>query len=138
MLRQTRVLLLACLLCSSIVVMAQLSHDDGERTLYNVNIEMPKGYVSGQCVMLRNGKQLNGTIINEFGVTVMDFVYDETKDKVKFVSVVDMLDKWYIRRVLRRDLRMVIHGLDREEDTYENKKCKIKYHFSVQKFCLTE
>ena len=137
MLRQTKISLLACLLCSSIAVMAQLPQSNGERMRYDVNIEMPKGYISGICVMTYDEDKLKGAVVNEFGVTAMAFTYNERKDKVKLVNVIDMLDKWYIRRVLRSDLREVIHGLRNGNDTYINEKRKIKYQFTIQKFGQT-
>ena len=118
--------------------MAQLPQTFGESVRYDVSIEMPKGYVSGLCVMSCDGDTLKGVLVNEFGVTALAFTYSQTKDKVKIVSVMSMLDKWYIRRVLRRDLREVIHTLRSGNDTYLNGKCKIKYHFSVQKFGQTD
>lgn len=138
MLRQTRILLLACLLCSSVAVMAQLPTNDGERMRYDVNIEMPKGYVSGVCVMSCENEKLKGVLVNEFGVTAMSFKYDMKKDKVKLVSVMAILDKWYIRRTLRYDLREMIHELHNGNSTYVDEKHRIKYQFNVQKFGQTD
>lgn len=131
-------MLLECLLCSSIAVMAQLPTNAGERMRYDVNIEMPKGYISGLCVMSYDDNILKGVLVNEFGVTAMSYTYDKTKDKVKLISVIDMLNKWYIRRTLRHDLREVIHGLHNGNSTYINEKHRIKYQFDVQKFGQTD
>lgn len=84
---------------------AQLPCIEGERCNYNVQIDMRKAYVSGVCVMVRSGELVKCSMVNEFGVTVMEFIYDTNRDKLTLVSVMSMLDKWYIRRMLRKDLR---------------------------------
>ena len=91
---------------------------------------MPKGYVSGICVIMLEGDLLKGSIFNEFGITAMDFTYQLSKEKVKLVSVLPMLNKWYIKRVLKKDLKAVIKGLEQGNTTYENTRRHILYQFS--------
>lgn len=92
-------------------------------------IEMPKGYVSGLCVILREDEQLRCCLFNEFGITALDFSYDIVKQKVKINSAVAMLNKWHIKRTLREDLKQVIIGLERGDTLYTNHKRGIKYEF---------
>lgn len=103
---------------------------DGERVRLGAVIEFKRGYVSGICAMLREGDTVRGSIFNEFGISTLDFIYDERRDKVKLEGVVAMLDKWYIRRVLRRDLRQVMHRLRDGVGEYRNEKRGITYQFS--------
>lgn len=90
---------------------------------------MPKGYVSGICVIMLEGDVLKGSIFNEFGITAMDFTYQIQKEKVKLISVLPMLNKWYIKRVLKKDLKAVIKGLEQGKTTYENTRRHILYQF---------
>ena len=46
-----------------------LPQEDGSRTKFTTTIEMPKGYVSGICVIMLEGDVLKGSIFNEFGIT---------------------------------------------------------------------
>ena len=55
----------------------------GDRTESNILIEMPKGYVSGICVLVNDGDTVNGAVINEFGITLLGFQYVVPDDKVK-------------------------------------------------------
>lgn len=104
--------------------------NEGDKIRSSAMIEMPKGYVSGVCVMYNDGTDVKASIFNEFGISAIDFVYNPQKDKVKLVSVIKMLDKWYIRKLLKGDLRKVIHCLQQGEGKYRNEKYKIDYKFS--------
>lgn len=91
---------------------------------------MPRGYVSGVLVLLRDDEAVRGSLFNEFGITALDFSYDRRKDKVRLHSVVRQMDRWYIRRVLRRDLRQVVKGIERGDSIYEDRRHKIIYKFT--------
>lgn len=106
-----------------------LPQENGSRTKFTTTIEMPKGYVSGICVIMLEGDVLKGSIFNEFGITAMDFTYQIQKEKVKLISVLPMLNKWYIKRVLKKDLKAVIKGLEQGKTTYENTRRHILYQF---------
>ena len=84
---------------------------DGERIRYAASIEMPRGWVSGTCVLKKDSDTVRGSLFNEFGFTAIDFCYYPQRRKVKLVSVMDLLDKWYIRRVLRKDLARLLERL---------------------------
>lgn len=116
-----RRLLLVLLLLSSLQAFSQR---------YSAYISMPSGYVSGMLVLLREDESVKGSLFNEFGITALDFTYDRRKDKVKLHSVVKMMDRWYIRRVLRRDLREVLKGLEQGDSIYEDKRYHIYYKFT--------
>ena len=63
--------------------------------------------VTGICVIESGqGGSLVGSVVNEFGVKAFDFIYD--KGKTKVLNVIKPLNKWYIRRVLRRDLNNIL------------------------------
>ena len=91
---------------------------------------MPRGYVSGVLVVLHEDETVKGSLFNEFGITALDFTYYRRKDKVKLHSVVKQLDRWYIRRVLRRDVREVIKRIEQGDSIYEDKRHHINYKFT--------
>ena len=64
----------------------------------------------------------------------MDFAYRPQKDKVKLLSVQKMLDKWYIRKRLKRDLRELVHVLQQGGTRYVDEK----YHITFQLTPLQE
>ncbi len=97
---------------------------------YNAYISMPRGYVSGLLLLRCEDQTVKGSLFNEFGITALDFTYDRNKDKVKLHSVMKMMDRWYIRRVLRRDLREMMKRLEQGDSIYDNNKRHIHYKFT--------
>lgn len=129
------------LLCAfSQPLMAQTAFPDkvGAKVKYDASIEMKKGYVSGICVLLREEEGVRGCLFNEFGISALDFVYYPEKGKVKLESVMKMLDKWYIRKVLKKDLARLMENLQKGTDTYRDEKFDINYKFSLLKENATE
>ncbi len=108
----------------------QFPTQQGERAQYAAYIEMPKGYISGICVLVKDNEVIRGSIFNEFGITAMDFTYHPEKQKVKLHTVVSLMDKWYIRRVLKYDLRLLLAGLQKGDTTYTNTKRHITYQLT--------
>lgn len=115
---------LTCLLFSSLLPGLPLH---GQTVRYAACIEMQRAYISGLCVLLHEDNVVKGSLFNEFGITAIEFSYDVQKQKVKLHRVIGMLDKWYIRRVLRRDLARLMDNVQRGEYQYENRKRHIKY-----------
>ena len=56
-----------------------------------------------------------GTIVNEFGVKVFDFSY--ANGKVKIFNVIHQLDKWFIKRILRKDFLFFLSNFRQDERT---------------------
>ena len=106
-----------------------LPSTEGERARYSVQIDVKKAYISGICGMLFDEGKLKASVVNEFGFSAMDFEYDTQKDKVKIINIVKKLDHWYIKRVLKRDLRILIHNLRQGIYKHENTKYEITYNF---------
>lgn len=103
---------------------------EGEKARYSAYIEMPRGYISGICVLVNDGEVVKGCLFNEFGITALDFSYDIQKQKVKLHSVIKMMDKWYIRRVLKKDLRQMMVCLQNDIYEYRNERHHIIYQFT--------
>lgn len=116
--------------CQGLWAQAAFPSSEGERVRYAVQIEFARGYISGVCILLYDGLDVRGSLFNEFGISVMDFSYRPAKDKVKLHSVQKMLDKWYIRKRLRRDLREVIHVLQQGGTQYTDEKYHIRFRFT--------
>lgn len=90
-------------------------------------IERGKGYVSGICIMVNDGDEVKASLFNEFGISALDFVFYPQTEKVKLLSVISFLNKWYIKKVLRKDLLQLIYKLKAGEGEYNDRRYKIKY-----------
>lgn len=123
-------LVLLLLLCVSTFAQGLFPQQEGERSLYSVQIDIRNAYLSGICVVRHDGKNIQGAVVNEFGLSAMTFTYSQAKDKVIKVKPMKKLNKWYIRKVLKADLRQIIHMLQNDQGaTFENRKLKITYSF---------
>ncbi|MBO4663967.1 MAG: hypothetical protein J5663_06095 [Bacteroidaceae bacterium] len=118
---------------SELFSQVQFPDKDGERAKYDVKIDIRKAYISGVCMMMKDEGIVKASIVNEFGLSAVDFTYNPSKDKVKILNVMSKMNKWYIRRVLRKDLRNIMHQLPQGIYTYENKKQHIIYTFNPLK-----
>jgi len=103
----------------------------GSRVKYAATIELKKGYISGICVLGSEAEAYHGVFFNEFGITAMEFTYQPAKKKLKLVNVIKMLDKWYIKRVLKKDLAHVVDNLLNGISTYKDEKYHINYKFTL-------
>ncbi|MCC8039421.1 MAG: hypothetical protein LIP02_15025 [Bacteroidales bacterium] len=100
----------------------------GQRTRNQLIIQMPKAQASGILIMACvSPDTINASVVNEFGISLMDFSYNSRKDKVKLHSVMKALDKWYIRRTLRNDLRQLLNIMREGGTEYYDKRHKINY-----------
>ncbi len=61
--------------------------------------------ITGICLARQTEQGLVGSVVNEFGIHFFDFTC--TDDRVKVSNVFSAMDKWYIRRVLKKDLRLL-------------------------------
>ena len=58
--------------------------------------------ITGICMVSQSPDgQTTGTIVNEFGVKAFDFMIDN--GKVKIINVIKPLDRWYIRKALKKE-----------------------------------
>lgn len=103
---------------------------DGESIRFTAYIEVEKGYVSGICILHRDGDTVHGSLFNEFGITALDFTYRLERKKVKLHTVMPMMNKWYIRKVLKKDLRQLMTGLQNGETTWKDERYHIEYQLT--------
>jgi len=101
-----------------------------QKSKYAATIEMKKGYISGICFLSEEGDTIKGSLFNEFGISAFDFTYRRSKRQVKLEHVIKMLNKWYIKRVLRKDMVHVLENLQQGITSYSNNKYHINYQFS--------
>lgn len=63
--------------------------------------------VTGICVInISADSSVVGTVVNEFGIKVFDFSYNQ--EKVKVFNAIAPLNKWYIRKILRKDFLFIL------------------------------
>ena len=121
---------LLTVLSSRLQAQTYFPSSEGECIRYTAHIEMPKGYISGICMLQKEGDVVKGCLFNEFGITALDFTYQPNQGKVKIHHLVAMMDKWYIRKVLRKDLVHLMRNLQTGKTCYINQRRHIQYRFT--------
>lgn len=81
---------------------------EGERTEYAVTLQLKEVHLSGICIMKRMETEIVGSWLNEFGIRAFDFRYTLSNHRIELSNLLETLDRWYIRRVLRRDLSLLL------------------------------
>lgn len=95
---------------------------DGETNRYSAYIEFKEGYLSGVCILKNNKDTIMGSIFNEFGISALDFTCDLRKEEIKLLNVASVLNKWYIKKVLKEDLRQLIIAARNGKQSYQDTK----------------
>lgn len=136
---RTAILTLVMILTVSLAGHAQsLLPGEGDRVRYDIQIDFKKAYVSGLCTMVGNEGEVKASIVNEFGVSAIDFIYRPARDKVKIVSLFGPLDKWYIRLLLRKNLKALMHQLQQGNTSYTDQRHHVTYTLTPHKTDDTE
>ena len=92
---------------------------------YNLRMQFRGHEITGICVINKtNDSNLVGTVINEFGMKAFDFVY--SNGKIKLINIISFLDKWYIRKVLKKDLSFIFTYMPKGID-FERKYRRISF-----------
>jgi hypothetical protein len=99
---------------------------------YSFQVETKKAAITGIFITKENAEIITGSMVNEFGISAIDFVYTKKTDKIKLLHVVSFLNKWYIKMVLKKDLIFCIHTLYDMPVSQKN-----KYIVSKQGECVS-
>lgn len=121
---------------SSMAMHAQetyLPMDSTRRAVYSMQIEYKHLQLGGMGVFIEEDGEVKSSLINEFGVSLMDFTYNPEKDKLKLQYVLQAMNKWYLKRVLKKDLKKVLRAMRDGDSIYYNDKQKLKYSFTPVK-----
>lgn len=89
-----------------------LPAEEGVRAQYTVTIGWKQARISGICIMKSLGSEIVGALVNEFGIRAFDFRYDPRRKVLKIENTIGFLDRWYIRKGLRSDLRALFRAAD--------------------------
>lgn len=97
--------------------------DEQGRSENVVAVDMRGNRLSGIMIVKKTEKGYLGTLVNEFGIKAFDFEVVAgnkgrlgSKKRVKLIDVVGFMDRWYIRRVLRRDIDFMLRFPDAPKD----------------------
>lgn len=120
---------------------------------FRMAIEARGAAVTGLCVLKTDSTAgTRGTVTGGFGMHVLDFTLSADRRRVKLLHVLPMMNRWYVRRVVRRDLQFLLGAtagdtvrggrqVTVEPDStvvLTNRKYKLKYSLTRVKSYETE
>lgn len=112
---------LSLLLACPMLWAAPTGEGDASSSQYNLLMQARGHELTGIWIMETSADgSVVGTLINEFGVKAFDFLYSGGKAQVQ--DVVGPLDRWYIRRVLRKDITFILSALPTGQDATLGKR----------------
>ena len=80
--------------------------DTAQKNNYRILFATSKVNITGICILKQINGAWRGSIINEFGLKVFDFV--STPEKCELLNVISFLDKWYIKKVIASDIQFIM------------------------------
>ncbi len=99
--------LLTVSVCSAASQKPFFPAEEGQRSEYAVTLEFRQMHFTGISIMKKADSVLVGSLLNEFGIRAFDFHYDPVRRRVKLENMTSFIDRWYIRKILRRDLTIL-------------------------------
>lgn len=109
------------LTCQQPVHAAQIANDSVVSKGYHLLMQVRGHEVTTICIMnMEADAHIVGTVINEFGIKVFDFTYDNGKAQI--LNVFGPLNKWYIKKVLRGDFSFILSNIGHVEKAVKKKR----------------
>ena len=87
-----------------------------------MTIERGSMLLTAICIVRQTEEGVVGSVVNEFGLRAFDFFCKN--NKVKVFNVMPMMNRWYIRKVLCSDLKV----LTADRDIKLGRKRKLDLH----------
>ena len=99
--------------------MLSVASNDADGVLYRVGqpqryafqIETSNAVISGLMIVVDDDENITGSMINEFGISALDFRYSKKNQKVRLLNVIKFLNRWYIKRTLKSDIQCFLQLL---------------------------
>ena len=84
-----------------------MSIDSEQTAQYRVQLQFRDATLDGICVIKVVENEIRGVIVNDFGVRAFGFSVSLNRKKIKLHDVMPMLDRWFIKRVIKQDLKVL-------------------------------
>jgi hypothetical protein len=80
--------------------------DNVNKNDFRLLLSTPQANITGVFIVKQVDGEWRGTIINEFGLKILDFV--STPKEGKVMNVIPFIDKWYIKKTLAADIQFMM------------------------------
>lgn len=97
------------------------AYENGFTKEFGVIIDARGKQITGICLMnMSEDGTIVGTIVNEFGIRAFDFTFNGKKAKI--LNVFSPINKWYIRKVLRKDMTFLLVNIQNCDSVINGKR----------------
>ena len=79
-------------------------------TRYRVQLQARNATLDGVLAVKIIDGNINGVVVNDFGIKAFAFSISHDRKKVKLQDMMPMLNHWYIKRVLKNDLKLLFNA----------------------------
>lgn len=113
-------LLISILLCTGYQMQANdcpyvMPIDNEQMAQYRVHLQFRDASFDGICVVKVIDNEIKGIIVNDFGVRAFGFTVSLNRKKVKLHDVMPMINHWYVKRVIKQDLKVLFNATTCDE-----------------------
>ena len=91
---------------------------------------MPRGNLSGLCVVRVRHDRIVGAWVNEFGVQAFDLTYERQRQRIRLAHLIPPLRRFFLRRMLKKDFQTFVpHFATGQTFSHQNRH-GIRYDFA--------
>lgn len=83
---------------------------DTGRVEYRFDMEARGASITGIAIVKHVNDSIKGVLINEFGIKALAFAVSPDRQQVSLSQLMPMIDKWYVRRVLKSDIKFLFNA----------------------------
>ena len=79
-------------------------------TSYRLHMQARNANLDGVMAIKLIDGSIKGVVVNDFGIKAFAFSISPNRKKVNLQDVIPMLNHWYIKRVLKNDLKLLFNA----------------------------
>lgn len=114
--------LMLCAMVANAIDCDYLMHAQTDSlTRYRVQLQARNATLDGVLAVKIIDGNINGVVVNDFGIKAFAFSISNDRKKVKLQDVMPMLNHWYIKRVLKNDLKLLFNATSCDKQSTNNK-----------------
>lgn len=83
---------------------------DSGRVEYRFDMTARGAGISGIAIVKNVNDSIKGVLVNEFGIKALAFAVSRDRQQVSLSQLMPMIDKWYVRRVLKSDIKYLFNA----------------------------
>lgn len=80
------------------------------RVEYRFDMTARGASITGIAIVKNVNDSIKGMLVNEFGIKALAFAVSPDRQQVSLSQLMPMIDKWYVRRVLKSDIKFLFNA----------------------------